>query len=567
LLNPSDAGTLSGKDVFFGVATVSINPGTETKQNFAGELTSQVQLNFGDARSCVLDAMLAGRVKLPPAILAKLASDANIPFETFTNQSDITNYTQAQYTALHGSIADPEHAQQNLRIPKSWDVSDGANHSDPMILTVTPGMDVQTLDLENSLRRQFEMSLKLAVAMQYAGIKGAANSFFDYARKVESDARTRTPIPVVNAYSITGDSFGFQIGPRYQALASITDPKAEGAEILYRQWFPAIIILGLDKTTIRPMILAKTNNDNSVTYSLQEPKLRILPTARWVRLDTGFWGLRSRFAEQDYLELSMNLNREMTALSNAVSLLGSQAPGEVSGPYGLLKARTQSLKDLTFAVSADQVFAPDKLLTNLTQPPQTNAPSPKTVTVSTIDPASILLVRDTAQNVITQTVVFAIQGTALKQLDPQKISVASGSVDSLAPLSSSDTSIVLKGNVSSDSSALVFQLPFKNDTNTPPVFVFTKPVPVSIVPKPTPPPVTPTLTALYKRTWTSTTNDAGVSTTLSVETLPTSDTNVLRLIQAVSDVPEPKNGKFSISVNSKAVEVSGTTNEAPSKTP
>ena len=551
LLNPTDAGALSGKDIFFGVATVSINPGTYTTHNYAGELTSRLTLDPSDARSSVLNAMLAAHLVIPNEVLAKVAADVGMPFSNFTNKSGILDFSKVQYELLSGCETNPITTNM-IQIPAEWNAKNEADVSAPMVFTVTPGTDVQTLDLESSYRYQLEMSFKLALAAQYAGIKGAANAFYQYASKLESDARTKTSVPVMNAYSVSGDAFGFQIGPQFQALADLTRPKAKGEWVLSRQWFPAIIIMGLETNAIRPTILRRpdNNNTNLIRFIVQEPSLNMAPIVRWVRLDKGKLGLRSRFSEEEYIELSQNLNKRMTQLTKAIAQFSGDVPSEVANAKGLLDRRVAVLKELAFTETAGQVFSPDELIRNAEHESKenTNKTEVKQIAITGVDPTSIQMGRDAKFNIVAQSVLFAIHGTGLKQLSTNLPTIVSGDVDGVQTLYSGvDDVLILQGNVHSDTNGpVVFQLSTKGNTNIPSIAIYTKPIPVTAPPKVIMP---PDLTPMFRRTLTTSTNKDGSTTaTTEISISPDTDTNVMHLIQTISEPSDAAGGKLTVNL-------------------
>ena len=124
----------------------------------------------------------------------------------------------------------------------------------------------------------------------------------------QSDARSRTASGVVNTYSSAGGLFGFQVGPRLQALADPATKKAGQGRVLERQSFPAAIIFGLDHNDIRPVI-CRNAQGRLVVY---EPVIKLVQTTRWTNLMPRFierfvlwkpstW-TRSRWSEQSRLK-------------------------------------------------------------------------------------------------------------------------------------------------------------------------------------------------------------------------------------------------------------------------
>lgn len=86
---------------------------------------------------------------------------------------------------------------------------------------------------------------------------------------------------MVNTFSASGGLFGFQVGPRLRALEDPAARKGGSANVLDRQSFPAVLIIGVDQADLSPVIC--WNYDGRLYVF--EPQLVIRQTSRWNPLD------------------------------------------------------------------------------------------------------------------------------------------------------------------------------------------------------------------------------------------------------------------------------------------
>lgn len=249
------------KVTMYGVAMVSVQPGWRTKQGFEANLTVLSKLSYQKARKSVSE------INPPVAISPK---DANQPEE---------KYTASSCDQL-----------ENVAIPAA--------------AAVSPMTDIQNLDSANSQRKAIERARNISLALSLFGSKVGAGAFSDYVQKMESDIRTRTPMIPVAAYS-NGGIFGYRIGPSIAALTQPGNPDSTSGELLQKQSFPVLLVIGLDKSNLRPIRL--------YNGEICEPALSFDQTPAWVPLNTQAASHRLKETElvslRQVIESSTNTNK------------------------------------------------------------------------------------------------------------------------------------------------------------------------------------------------------------------------------------------------------------------
>lgn len=151
----------------------------------------------------------------------------------------------------------------------------------PLVAGISPLMETQVLDLKDSYGRQDQVAIALAAALRQGGQKGSAQIFDRYMRQQTKAAVTLSSLPVVNTFSASGGLFGFQVGPRLRALRDPAARSGGSANVLDRQSFPAVLIIGMDRADLSPVICWDYDNKPWVF----EPQLLIKQTSRWNPLD------------------------------------------------------------------------------------------------------------------------------------------------------------------------------------------------------------------------------------------------------------------------------------------
>jgi hypothetical protein len=258
--DPSLADEFRDKRVFFEVVTVSVEPGWRTQKNFAADVATNVYYQYLPAR---------------PALIDEYIHDSEIPTKLrvwIEDQKNETPHIESPIDDLSSNyvISDPSQLNRPLY-----------GGPGPRVAVISPLTDTQTLDLQSNSQTETDIALSLNIAAQLAsaGLGAQAQAFLNYAGKLQKQVATVSPDVAINAYS-QGNQFGFQVGPRLRAIADPTSTNySGGAEILDRQSFPALVIIGLDQDACIPQVYWNTQNRR---YDLYEPALCLQSANRWV---------------------------------------------------------------------------------------------------------------------------------------------------------------------------------------------------------------------------------------------------------------------------------------------
>ncbi len=169
----------------------------------------------------------------------------------------------------------------NLKLHNDYYNKVTATMQPPLVAGISPLMESQVLDLKDSYGRQDQVAIALAVALRKGGMKGSAQLFDRFMRQQTKTAATNSALPVVNTFSASGGLFGFQVGPRLRALNDPAARKGGSANVLDRQSFPAVLIVGFDRADLSPVIC----RDYDGKFYVFEPELSVKQSSRWNPLD------------------------------------------------------------------------------------------------------------------------------------------------------------------------------------------------------------------------------------------------------------------------------------------
>ncbi|MBL9044564.1 MAG: hypothetical protein JNM83_23330 [Myxococcales bacterium] len=262
--DPSKISSFSDKTVMFGVTMVSVNPGWLTRQNFSADVSSKIALDFKPAGQAVRDAFAEASTTKDPTESSTIANLLKCIEETQKSPDgvstiDFNKFKPAQYDPFVLRNEEP------LR------------ERDVVVAAVSPMAESQMLDLQSSTDRRREVALQLSLALSYAGVKGAADKFFQWASQEKQDVQSRTSNIVVNSYNFSGGVFGFEIGPR---LSANQKTGAASVEKMDRQTFPVLLLIGFDKEELRPRVRIY-NKEPSAACELHEPLITIDTQTEW----------------------------------------------------------------------------------------------------------------------------------------------------------------------------------------------------------------------------------------------------------------------------------------------
>ena len=498
--NPGDAQRFKGKIVTFGAAAVSVDPGWRTRKDFAADLTVRLGYQYEKARPEVVEALIHDK-NLDAALRARIAQEHHLALPDDASASRAV-YPQTIPSGWGCEVWQEKKSKQGYREEQA-DTCDFGSARNPVTAAVSPMTETQTLDLASSSRRIDEVSIALSFALRSAGYGAQADAFEDFVKSRQSDARTRTAAVPANSYSASGGVFGYQVGPILRAIDDAGSGDLKSANVLDRQSFPVLIILGLDASDIRPRLhwcseatcstdgvgagsssgseyRAEGAPEERQWIEVYEPVITFNQIARWVPLKSHWYyfgrTFRPRWSEEERLQLSYELNLAPDP----------EMSGEAIRPtLKLAKVRTEMLKH----------FALGSFL-NLTLPVEYLVPDgvPKMPKLAEVVPDRVTLVK-TGDAVGAAKVSVAIVGDQLDQVALNKISVATGNAKLQTGAGTaahrSGNTIIVPIEVQDASTPVMLELPF-DPANAHAIdsgirgSLYTRPIVVSVVEKSAP---------------------------------------------------------------------------------
>lgn len=165
----------------------------------------------------------------------------------------------------------------------------------PFVISAFPSLEAQTLDLRSSIRSQIATATYIAALLEFAGSSLQAEQLRDEIKRLEYDAATRNPIPIISSYS-NGASFGYQVRPTFQALVDPADRRSQPGNLLQPVSFPALVVFICDKDELEPQ--------NAGGQGWNE--IELLVNSRWVPADNS--GKRITFSESKRAKVAHHLN-------------------------------------------------------------------------------------------------------------------------------------------------------------------------------------------------------------------------------------------------------------------
>ncbi|HMP90628.1 MAG TPA: hypothetical protein PJ991_10525 [Kiritimatiellia bacterium] len=300
--NPTKTAAFQDKTILFSVGMLSVNPGTRTRKDFAGEIILHPVQKWGAARSEVVDRFVAlhekvlGDNKTAVAAALKSASSAawygtNL-YATIASNSDI-NWTLILSQLQHSGISVLKKVPEDKKMAT--------------IVGVSPMTEAHNLDLRSGYQSRTEIGLDMADVLRKAGLVTAADFMVQWAQQRQSDARTLTPDVAVNAFS-KPFMFGYEIGPVLIGQEDAGSRKSKAGRVLTRQSFPILTIMGLEKGDTDPILVVDMNPcENICRVTLYEPTITILQTTRWIPINKS--GTRRNLPVTWYEQFASSFNR------------------------------------------------------------------------------------------------------------------------------------------------------------------------------------------------------------------------------------------------------------------
>ena len=112
----------------------------------------------------------------------------------------------------------------------------------PLVFSVLPLFDAQTLELASSERQLTQLVAQITAAYPTSAVNLRASDLIKLTKQYQSDVATRTPRTVTNSYS-AGSSFGFRFAPSLVALRDPAQRHSGAANILQATSFPALVTI------------------------------------------------------------------------------------------------------------------------------------------------------------------------------------------------------------------------------------------------------------------------------------------------------------------------------------
>jgi hypothetical protein len=388
----------------------------------------------------------------------------------------------------------------------------------PIVSAISPMTETEALDLSSSFRRQDEMAISLSFALRYAGLGAQAEAFEQFVKSRQSDVRTRSASAAINSYSASGGMFGFQIGPRLRAIADPSSTKSGPGNILERQSFPVLVVIGFDRDDLRPKIKVDCNNKVQV----YEPNLSFIQTTQWLPLTNKWFSWRDwyrpsdwfnpRLSERERLEWSAglnitkdlaiqacrseinnnNLNYEEISVKcekydashmDKITIDICKCLKKYRGVQKVADAQTNSLRYHAFG-SGVSLAIPAEFIVPLDDPKKNIMPQ-----LTQITPGEITLTRKKDGSIETKRFMLVITGTGLDAVNLKGVKVVTGSASLVSEEGKSPLlvggAIVLGVDVKGGDTPIMFGLPLDPTksglgTDDKPVSVLTLPVSVSV---------------------------------------------------------------------------------------
>jgi hypothetical protein len=382
--DPAKAAPFKDKLTLFSAVTVGVDPGWRTAKDYAADVLIQTEFIYQEARPEVVRAF-ATNTNFPLKWRARLLEDADMAI----TPADI-GFSGTSWPGPCDSIPSWLDGRKHLR-----DAERGTAKAAPIVYAVSPLTETVVMSQEASLRSQRQLALSLGALFQGAGYQAQGAALLQYAEQLQTDVRGVSATAAMNAYSAGGGISGFQVGPRFKAIADPSKKRKDAGFVLERQSFPALFILGFDRADIQPMLRWETNSSGVVRLALVEPTFRFTQTARWLPLTNPNCDptLSSRMTERWRLETSYKAAEARLAAFNAAKTLGRMPGGQqaawlANDQLELLGRRNDPIRYLAMGNYSDQCVPMELMLPSK---PKEAVEQVKTPVITGVEPAVINL--------------------------------------------------------------------------------------------------------------------------------------------------------------------------------
>jgi hypothetical protein len=115
----------------------------------------------------------------------------------------------------------------------------------PVVFSVMPLLDAQTLELQNSQRQITELAAQISAAFPTQAANYRAKDVMKFLKDYRSSVATKTPKTISNSYS-SGNIFGFRFMPSLVALKDPAERHSPAANILQSTVLPVLVTIVTD---------------------------------------------------------------------------------------------------------------------------------------------------------------------------------------------------------------------------------------------------------------------------------------------------------------------------------
>ena len=195
----------------------------------------------------------------------------------------------------------------------------------PVVFSVLPLQDAQTVEMGNSQRNVTQLAFQLAASFPAKGFNVKVKDIFEFVRRYSRDLKSTTPIPVVNSYS-SGRTFGFRFSPSFQALRDPAQRASRAGNVLLPTTFPALVT-----------IVAHDDDLDFLNSQTSRPALLTHVSTRWFLKDhPPLWQLHRRLfspMKRDTAAIEIDAARDVAEFYSHLQMAETQGARSAGGGY------------------------------------------------------------------------------------------------------------------------------------------------------------------------------------------------------------------------------------------
>lgn len=448
--NPADFGDFLNPVIFFGVSTVSIDPGWRTRKgNWAGKVDATAKLEFKDARRETVIRILNDPV-WPAAVRSRIARDYGYNCDSVA-ELEAMGITRAK------EIANALPCQDFDQVPYSLTCK--TMYKPIQVMVISPMVESETFDLASSYRAQSEFSMMLSVLLNYSGATVAGKAFEDFAKSQQHDIATVTSLDMVNSFGGQDGTFGFEIGPQPEGLADPASTSGKSGNVLERQTFPALLIMTMSKGDIEPRVIVTNNvyigSHTFITnrvFRVYEPYISLSQTPNWVPVNEPSYLYYQHAEESQKLSWADELETAAPAITNLNWNSQTDSSGH-SGMEDVLRARLSRYEEALLGTINYVTLPQDRMVPNVVT---------EEAFVTNVAPSNISLHFNPDGTLDTNGINFLLQGGNLNGVTSVTTLFPNGP-DAII-LSRSPSALVVQETIINPAYPVVFKLSSTNQT-------------------------------------------------------------------------------------------------------